>query len=61
MPAELRPRATSHAELAGAPVDREALLARLATALHAEIGHVEAGDSPLRRYRAASWLTGRSA
>jgi biotin-(acetyl-CoA carboxylase) ligase len=61
MPAELRPRATSLSELAGAPVDREALLARLATALHAEIGHVEAGDSPLRRYRAASWLTGRSA
>jgi BirA family biotin operon repressor/biotin-[acetyl-CoA-carboxylase] ligase len=61
MPAELRPRATSLAEQAGAPVDREALLARLATALHAEIGHVEAGDSPLRRYRAASWLTGRSA
>ena len=59
MPAELRARATSLAELAGVPVDRLALQERLARALVDEIARLEAGDHPLERYRAASWLTDR--
>ena len=60
MPAELRARATSLAELAGAPVDRVALLDRLVASLDAELARLDAGESPLERYRAASWLDGRS-
>ena len=53
MPAELAPGATSLAELAGRPVDRVALLGRLLSALDAEVDALEAGRSPLERYRAA--------
>ena len=53
MPAEIRPIATSLAELAGAAVDRVALLGRILAALDVEIATVEAGTSPLDRYRAA--------
>lgn len=59
MPAELRTRATSLAELSGAPVDRAALLDRLAVALEREVAGIEAGRSPIDRYRAASVLDGR--
>ena len=52
MPPDLQPDATSLADLAGGPVDREALLDRLLNGLEAEIASIEAGDSPLERYRA---------
>lgn len=61
MPVDLRAAATSLAELAGAPVDRDALFDRLATALERELASLEVGASPLARYRAASWLDGREA
>jgi BirA family transcriptional regulator, biotin operon repressor / biotin---[acetyl-CoA-carboxylase] ligase len=51
MPPEIRDTATSLADLAGADTDREALLARLLDALSAEIDAIEAGISPLPRYR----------
>jgi BirA family biotin operon repressor/biotin-[acetyl-CoA-carboxylase] ligase len=59
MPPELIDRATSLVELGGGHVDRVALLQRYLAALAEEIVRLEAGDSPLERYRAASWLTGR--
>ena len=52
MPAELREEATSLADLAGASVDREELLGRLLDTLETEVAAIEAGDSPLERYRA---------
>jgi BirA family transcriptional regulator, biotin operon repressor / biotin---[acetyl-CoA-carboxylase] ligase len=52
MPADLRDDATSLADLTGEPVDREALLARILEGLEAEIASIEAGESPLERYRA---------
>jgi BirA family transcriptional regulator, biotin operon repressor / biotin---[acetyl-CoA-carboxylase] ligase len=59
MPVEIRERASSLIELVGAPVDRVALLDAYLAALSGEVAGVEAGISPLERYRAASWLTGR--
>jgi BirA family biotin operon repressor/biotin-[acetyl-CoA-carboxylase] ligase len=53
MPPEIAATATSLAHLARAPVDRIALLDRLLAALDAEVAAVEAGRSPLERYRAA--------
>jgi BirA family biotin operon repressor/biotin-[acetyl-CoA-carboxylase] ligase len=53
MPAELAGTATSLAELTGADVDRIALLARLLAELEDEVSALEAGRSPLGRYRAA--------
>jgi BirA family biotin operon repressor/biotin-[acetyl-CoA-carboxylase] ligase len=53
MPAELAATATSLAALAGALVDRAALLDRLLDELDAEMVGLEAGRSPLERYRAA--------
>jgi len=53
MPAEIAGSATSLAELAGARTDRGALLAELLDRLDAEIAAIEAGGSPLDRYRAA--------
>jgi BirA family biotin operon repressor/biotin-[acetyl-CoA-carboxylase] ligase len=58
MPAPLSETATSLAELAGADVDRVALLSRLLAGLDAEIAQVEAGASPLARYRAACTTIG---
>lgn len=52
MPDDLREGATSLADLRGASVDREELLGRLLDTLEAEIAAVEAGISPLERYRA---------
>jgi hypothetical protein len=60
MPSDIASSATSLADLAGAPIDRVALLGALFDALDEEIGLVEAGVSPLARFRAASWLTGRA-
>lgn len=53
MPGELREAATSLQELAGGPVDRGSLLGELLEALDGEIAGIEAGRSPLERYRAA--------
>ena len=60
MPPDIAPGATSLADLAGAPVDRLELLSSLLAVLDGEIRQVEAGASPLERFRAASWLTGRA-
>jgi BirA family biotin operon repressor/biotin-[acetyl-CoA-carboxylase] ligase len=51
LPPELRETATSLAELAGAPVDRFALLDRLLDRLSEEVRSIEDGVSPLPRYR----------
>jgi BirA family biotin operon repressor/biotin-[acetyl-CoA-carboxylase] ligase len=51
LPDELRATAASLAELAGAPVDRLALLERLLDALSDEVRGIEDGRSPLARYR----------
>jgi BirA family biotin operon repressor/biotin-[acetyl-CoA-carboxylase] ligase len=59
MPAEIRARATSLLELAGAEVDRVALLAGVLDALAAEVLALEAGRSPVPRLRSVSWLDGR--
>jgi BirA family biotin operon repressor/biotin-[acetyl-CoA-carboxylase] ligase len=59
MPAEIAHRATSLRELAGAEIDRTALLGRLLDELNAELLGLERGESPLARLRAASWLDGR--
>jgi BirA family biotin operon repressor/biotin-[acetyl-CoA-carboxylase] ligase len=53
LPDEIRDRATSLMALAGRRIDRVDLLARLLTALDREVAAVEAGRSPLPRYRAA--------
>jgi BirA family biotin operon repressor/biotin-[acetyl-CoA-carboxylase] ligase len=60
MPPEIAERATSLAELAGRPVDRVELLGELLTRLDAEVAGLEAGASPLDRFREASVLDGRS-
>lgn len=60
MPSDIASGATSLADLADAPIDRVALLGGLLEALDGEIRRVEAGESPLARFRSASWLTGRS-
>jgi BirA family transcriptional regulator, biotin operon repressor / biotin---[acetyl-CoA-carboxylase] ligase len=59
MPPDLRSLATSLAELADRAVDRAALLGRLLAELNAEILAVEAGISPLDRYRAACTTIGQ--
>ena len=53
MPPEIAGSATSLAELAGRRVDRAALLAALLDRLDVELAAIEAGESPLDRYRAA--------
>ena len=60
MPADIAPGATSLADLVGTEVDRVSLLERLLAALDAEVARLEAGESPLRRFQSASWLTGRA-
>lgn len=59
MPEEIAGRAMSLSALAGADVDRVALLDRLLDALDEEVLAVEAGHSPLARYRAACVTIGR--
>jgi BirA family biotin operon repressor/biotin-[acetyl-CoA-carboxylase] ligase len=51
MPPDIAAGATSLAELAGAPIDRADLLASLLDGLDAELVAVEAGSSPVARYR----------
>ena len=58
MPAELRERATSLLELAGRPIDRVSLLARLLAALDHELAALESGVSPVRRLQAVSAIAG---
>jgi BirA family transcriptional regulator, biotin operon repressor / biotin---[acetyl-CoA-carboxylase] ligase len=53
MPPEIADAATSLAELAGGPMDRVELLAALLDALDHEVIALEAGVSPLDRYRQA--------
>ena len=59
MPADLVDRATSLIDLGGSALDRVALLSAYLGALEDEVTRLEDGSSPLERYRAASWLTGR--
>jgi BirA family biotin operon repressor/biotin-[acetyl-CoA-carboxylase] ligase len=59
MPADLAASATSLAELTGGEVDRVAMLGRLLEALDAEVAAIEAGRSPLDRYRRACVTLGR--
>jgi len=59
MPVELMERASSLIDVGGDKVDRVTLLSAYLATLADEIARVEAGASPLERYRAASWLTGR--
>lgn len=59
MPSELAGSATSLAELVGASLDRVELLSRLLAALEVELDAVEAGRSPLDRYRVACATLGR--
>jgi BirA family biotin operon repressor/biotin-[acetyl-CoA-carboxylase] ligase len=59
MPAEIADGATSLRDLAGADVDRVPLLRRLLDALEAELTAIEAGRSPLERYRAACTTLGQ--
>lgn len=51
MPPEIAEGATSIGELTGVPIDRADLLASLLDALDAELVAVEAGRSPVARYR----------
>ena len=60
MPDEIGDSATSLQDLAGAPVDRVLLLARVLDALDAEARALERGESPVDRLRAVSWLDGRA-
>lgn len=53
MPPEIMAGATSLADLAGGPIDRVTLLAALLDELDVELVALEAGRSPLARYRAA--------
>jgi BirA family biotin operon repressor/biotin-[acetyl-CoA-carboxylase] ligase len=53
MPSELAASATSLAELAGAEVDRVALLRSALAHVEQELDQLDAGQSPLERYRAA--------
>lgn len=59
MPDEIADRSTSLCELAGGQVDRVALLRDYLARLDAGFAVVAAGESPLERFRAVSWLTER--
>jgi len=59
MPREIGGSATSLRVLLGSPIDRVALLGSVLSALDAEMGALERGESPLPRVRAVSWLDGR--
>jgi BirA family biotin operon repressor/biotin-[acetyl-CoA-carboxylase] ligase len=59
MPTEIAERATSLREMAGADVDRVALLGVLLAALDDEVRGLEAGRSPVPRAREADALAGR--
>ncbi|HEX6475282.1 MAG TPA: biotin--[acetyl-CoA-carboxylase] ligase [Candidatus Limnocylindria bacterium] len=59
MPDEVRERATSLLELAGASIDRVALLSAVLDALDSGIAGLESGESPVPRLAAVSALDGR--
>lgn len=59
MPGELASGATSLAELAAGEVDRSAVFAALVAVLDEEVRAIEAGRSPIDRYRAACATLGR--
>jgi BirA family transcriptional regulator, biotin operon repressor / biotin---[acetyl-CoA-carboxylase] ligase len=59
MPDDVARNATSLASLAGGDVDRVAILDRLLDVLNDELVEVEAGHSPLDRYRDACFTIGR--
>lgn len=59
MPAEIAERAIALCDLAGATVDRVALLDAYLGELDRRVRALEAGESPLDAYRTASWLDGR--
>jgi BirA family biotin operon repressor/biotin-[acetyl-CoA-carboxylase] ligase len=59
MPAEIAGGATSLFELAGGPVDRVALLDAVLDRLGVEVERLEAGTSPLPRYRAVCVTLGQ--
>jgi BirA family biotin operon repressor/biotin-[acetyl-CoA-carboxylase] ligase len=59
MPQEIAGRATSLADLLGADLDRVAVLTRLLERLDAELLALEAGASPVARFREVSALDGR--
>lgn len=58
MPPELAAGATSLADLSGRPVARVELLRALLDRLDAELAAIEAGSSPLERYRSACVTVG---
>lgn len=58
MPAEIADSATSLADLAGMPVERTELLGRILASLDREVARLEAGISPIERYRMASAIDG---
>lgn len=59
MPAEIAGRAVSLADLAGAELDRVALLRALLQRLDDELSALEGGRSPVARFRECSALEGR--
>ena len=59
MPPEICELAVSLADLSGREVDRVDLLERLLTRLDLEVAAIETGESPVERFRSASWLEGR--
>lgn len=59
MPPEIATTATSLADLAGASIDRVLLLDALLDALDQEVRELEAGTSPLARYRADCTTLGK--
>lgn len=59
MPPEIESGASSLLEVGGGPVDRVALVGRVLGALDGELARLEAGISPLERYRAATIFDGR--
>jgi BirA family biotin operon repressor/biotin-[acetyl-CoA-carboxylase] ligase len=59
MPEAIAGTATSLLDLAGTPIDRVALLGDLLERLEDEIARLEAGTSPLSRYRARCATLGR--
>lgn len=58
MPDEIASGATSLLDLSDAPVDRVRLLADLLDAFEGELALIEAGESPIERYRAACTTLG---
>ncbi|HET8777626.1 MAG TPA: biotin--[acetyl-CoA-carboxylase] ligase [Candidatus Limnocylindria bacterium] len=58
MPDEIAAGATSLADLAGGPIDRVRLLADVLEAFEDELSRIEAGASPIDRYRAACTTLG---